>query len=778
MHIFIPFISGVALFHLHEYFPHISALCALSAVLYSILNRKLLLVPVIALGVVYAFFRFSPPPDSPDIHNRDLILTGRFVPGKDQTLSGQPMKIFRPESVIDEDSGEEVPELDGRDITLFSEIDADEGSNYELTVKMGKDRSRLDPGWDGAERLSGRITAAEEKGPAADSLRHAFEAYRDRLNRYLRANLSGDAAALTASITTGDMSYLDDHLRQAFNVTGLAHILSISGSHFGMFSVLLYGTFLFLIKRLPYGVLQRFTLYLSPSQAAAVITLPFMVFYLGLSGASPPAVRSFVMIGLFLVGLLVGRRGQWLNTLSLAAFILILFDPEVVLSLSFLLSFFAVLFIGAAAERNPGDDDMDQKKDGAAVKFVKGSLLITLAATLGTAPLVAYKFHYLSLISPLANLIASPLIGALLVAFSLISSFSFLLTGHFALKPLVSLTADLSVWTVKSMAMIPYADIKISAFAPAICIGFYAAFLLYFAFGRRKAFLIAPLLPLAVGIIVARAAKDDLSVTFLDVGQGDSAVVSLPDKKTIVIDTGRTGKETAAFLRFSGKKYIDALVLTHEHPDHSGGGEYLLERYGVREIWKSSSWEAPSHNAPPKVLKSVSRGDTVEGADYTISVLHPYEGFYTMEDDEGIEQNNGSVVLRISGQNHSFLFPGDVEREAEEDLAHLGGWLRSDVLKVPHHGGRTSSDAAFISAVSPSVAVISVGRDNTFGHPSAGMLDALSGTRTLRTDLDGAVKITSNEKGLEIKTYRDFALEKADSLQKELRNIRRLFETW
>jgi competence protein ComEC len=143
-----------------------------------------------------------------------------------------------------------------------------------------------------------------------------------------------------------------------------------------------------------------------------------------------------------------------------------------------------------------------------------------------------------------------------------------------------------------------------------------------------------------------------------------------------------------------------------------------------------------------------------------------------------VEANNDSLVIRIAGSNSSFLFAGDIEEEAEENLSSLGNFLRSDVIKVPHHGGKTSAYKPFFELVSPEVAVISLGKDNTFGHPHAETLNALQGIRMCRTDLDGAVKIKESTHGLKIKTFKDFQLERTGSFTAELQNIRRLFQTW
>ena len=245
----------------------------------------------------------------------------------------------------------------------------------------------------------------------------------------------------------------------------------------------------------------------------------------------------------------------------------------------------------------------------------------------------------------------------------------------------------------------------------------------------------------------------------------------------MVIDTGKSGWEAASFLSYKGKTVIDALILSHIHPDHTGGLYYLTRRFTVRELWTNSRMILP-HTLPHIKQRELSRGDFIEGNGYRIYVLHPYPEFYSLHGNEYIADNNDSLVLKFIVNRKSFLFTGDIEEEAEEDIAHLGKWLQSTVLKVPHHGSKSSAYEPFIHTVSPAGAVISVGRDNPFGHPHYETLSAYEGTRIFRTDIDGAVKIQTSPNGLTCKTYRGFQFKHARSLTDELNNIERLFETW
>jgi competence protein ComEC len=786
MHFFISFLTGVVLFYSFKYFPFFTIFAFLLSSIYLLFKKKFFIILIIISGIAFAFIRYDPVKDilslSKDtISGKEIAVKGIFESHPIKTESNMFRETLNIKSAVDIKTGEKIDELAGHKIILFSDREFDPGTECDIAIKFLKRSIRLNPGEQNRDDLHATLSKIYDRGKIRISVYSKIQDYRYRLNRYIEENFKKDSGAFIASITTGQRANMNEELRNAFNTTGLAHILSISGTHFGLFSMFLFGIFSFLIKALPYRILQRITIFLTPSQAAALLCLPFMLAYLGLSGASIPAVRSFIMIGLFLSGLLVGRKGFWLNSLLFAAFILTVWEPEVIFSLSFQLSFLAVLFIGFSLGNREDEKMEDEKKDNRRVfRYIKNTVLLTLSASIGTAPLVAYYFHYFSIISPISNLLIAPLIGFILIPLSVISSFLFLITGHFMFTPIVSAVSDLSIFLVKLFSNIPFADIKIPAFPPIIVLLFYAGFVFYFLLNKRRYTLIIPFVPIIIYFSLSTFEKKEISITYLDVGQGDSSVIELPDGKTIVIDTGRTGRETASFLKYRGKKTVDALILSHIHVDHTGGLDYMVKSFEVKELWDNGRLIYPEDfiNHTKVKHRTLNRGDMVVGKGYSIYIFHPYPEFYTMYGGESVEVDNDSLVLKIKGNNKSFVFTGDVEEEAEEDVSHLGVWLKGDVLKVPHHGSKKSAYEPFLNTVSPDIAIISVGGDNPFGHPHEETLDALYGAKIFRTDLDGAIKIRESDQGLVTKTFKDFQFQRAGSLKDEIKNVKRLFEMW
>jgi competence protein ComEC len=265
---------------------------------------------------------------------------------------------------------------------------------------------------------------------------------------------------------------------------------------------------------------------------------------------------------------------------------------------------------------------------------------------------------------------------------------------------------------------------------------------------RRRAFL-----PLALALFLAGCAgvrrpqpqaPHDLSVTFLDVGQADAAVIRTPENETILIDTGHNGR-TAALLRGQGIRRIDLLVLTHAHADHTGGVDAILKSFPVSAIWYSGFDYKPRLRqtlARAGPLETVAAGSVRRFAGLTLTVLHP-----ELRPRRSSVNNRSLVVKAVYGQT-SYLFPGDCELECWEELFRFHRpELRADVLKAAHHGSGNGTNSGVLINVRPKAFVISCGRGNDYGHPDSIVLKLVDrlGARLLRTDLHGTIRCLGAE---------------------------------
>jgi competence protein ComEC len=276
-----------------------------------------------------------------------------------------------------------------------------------------------------------------------------------------------------------------------------------------------------------------------------------------------------------------------------------------------------------------------------------------------------------------------------------------------------------------------------------------------------------------------------LRATFLDVGQGDAALVDLPDGSAILIDGGGLvgspvdvgTRVLLPLLRQRRRARLRAVVLSHPHPDHVGGLPSVLRAIDTDEVWDTGQGEAErTRGAYAEVIAWARAHATVRGPSAVcgardiggarIEVLAPCPGPRV-----GYGPNDNSFVLRVTYGARAFLFAGDAERAAEHDLLELDrASLRADVLKVGHHGSRTSSGSRFVSAISPSIAVISAGARNRFGHPSPATLDTLraASVRWLRTDEDGAVTAWTDGAALDARAESGRALTSPNGLPNPL----------
>ncbi len=547
--------------------------------------------------------------------------------------------------------------------------------------------------------------------------------------------------------------------------------------------------------------------------------------------------------------------------MSIAAVLILLWQPSALFELSFQLSFLAVLSIGYVLEKyteyksqiiplhSPlikGDVGGLHNSDhryliNKAIEKVKTVILITIAAVLGTAPLVAVYFNQFPLISPITNLIITPLVCFIVLPLGFFTGFTALMFNMTSM-PLSGLTdavTHFALRLIKIFSHIPYATLHIHNPSIVIILLYYISLMLLvknifhprpdlstsrfrpppsrrrgdwnvadenssFLGGRKAPLRQRPytgrvlrgggrflpiVLVLCIYIITPYLSGNDLRITFLDVGQGDASFVELPDRKIMLIDGGTRDPDMgrrviAPYLWSKGIKRVDYIVLSHPHLDHFGGLIYIMNNFDIGEIWLNGRvtfeavelfQEIKRSKIPYKILR---RGDVLEFDKYRVYFFHPYDEFYANSPrGEYSSENSDSLVFKIEAGDASILFTGDIEVEADENLLYLGNWLKSDVLKAPHHGGRTSNSMGFIQLVSPQIAVVSVGKNNIFHHPHKEALKRYedAGVRIFRTEMDGAVAIISRDESYEIETYQDSMFKKVANWQDEIRNLKLLF---
>jgi len=530
---------------------------------------------------------------------------------------------------------------------------------------------------------------------------------------------------------------------------------------------------LFIFKRS-----ERVLLALNAKKTAIILAAVPTLIYALLAGLPVATQRSVVMALAFIASFAIGRGKDHLNTLSLAGLVILAINPASVWDVSFQLSFGAMASIiilvprfkellGKSSEDSTEEKDKSAKK--AALIFFRKRLLplllVTIAAGVGTSPILAYHFHRVSVAGLAANLVAVPLAGVA-VPFLLVSSA--LLPVSEALAWITLFPADMAfsllAGAVTLFASIPYASLWVAPPALHEVVLYYMLIFSAAHLGRARVYRYAA--PAAAALLIAlpwaldfKEPRSVLRVTYLSVGQGDSAFVELPGGKTMLIDGGGTNnpdfdtgeRVVAPFLRSKGVERIDYMVLSHAQQDHMGGLLFVAKNMEVGEFWWNGEGDlgkletALDENRAMKRIVN-SSAEKLNAGLARIEFFNPSGGL-------GLDENDNSLVLKISFGERSFLFTGDIAGKAEKLLASKH--LKSDVMKAPHHGSKYSSTADFLSMVKPSAVVISAGRLNSFGFPHREALERYgeAGAEAFRTDTMGAVIIETDGKNLLKKSY-------------------------
>ncbi|MBZ0221063.1 MAG: DNA internalization-related competence protein ComEC/Rec2 [Candidatus Methylomirabilis sp.] len=617
---------------------------------------------------------------------------------------------------------------------------------------------------------SERLIEIIEKSPDGPLDVHRI---RDRIGKFIESSGLKYSEALKALIISS-RGGIEKELKDAFASTGTAHILSISGLHVGMVAAFCYGLFLLLMKRS-----EALLLAVPAAKAAFALSAAPVIFYGMLAGFPIPTQRAVIMVLAFILSFALGRGKDYLNTLALAAIIVMALAPYSVWDASFQLSFAAMAFIIILVPKMKSylKDDQDKVRPGGEETYKMRSLaflkkrvvpliLVTIAAGIGTSPILAWHFNRVSIVGLAANFVVVPLSG-IVVPSLLVSAVLLPFSEALAFIPLkiADLVFSIIAGAARIFSSIPYASSWVAPPPLHEIAIFYALIICAVRLEWRRARL--PVIALALLLIASYGARGifykgnpgKLTVTFLSVGQGDASFIEFPDGATMLVDGGGlnnpdfdTGERIIApFLRSKGIKKIDYMLLSHAQQDHMGGLPFIAENFRVGEFWWNGHGDLgrlgtalKERGARVRVVNDSTPEKTIDGA--TVRLLHPTEG------TEGLDLNEASVVMKVTYGKDSFLFTGDI---GKNEALLSGPALASTVLKVPHHGSRSSSGAAFLAAVSPEIAVISTARLNAFGFPHREALERYSalGVRVMRTDSGGAVVVSTDGKVIEASQY-------------------------
>ena len=559
---------------------------------------------------------------------------------------------------------------------------------------------------------------------------------RGHVRRALQATLSSTHAGVARALVLGEGGAVHDADRQRIRGAGLAHVLAVSGLHVAI----LAGFGLLVLRRLLlWSPLAR---RLDVGRIAAGLGIPIALSYAAFAGGASSAWRAAITASIAWGLVACGRRPGATAVAAAAIVVLSAVEPQRAFTPGFLLSIVATTAVLTAPR--PEDDGLRG--------WLVGAFTISTRTTLATAPIVLWCFGSVPIAGVVANVLLVPVGTVLLVP---------LAASHAAVASFAAPLAPISAAAfgivcdafVAAAGVFAHASEDLQWPVPnvpqgLVLAGCVAALLALRTARARVATLASSALLLGAFEWQLRATEQPTGVvraTFVDIGQGDAALVDLPDGRLMLIDAGGNpgggpdpGRAALLpLLRARRRDRVDIAVLSHPHPDHYGGFAAIAEAMPIDELWDSgqagdeadlSPTSAEAHALIQQLRARGTRilqpGDLcghprhIAGA--TIRVLAPCPGY-----DSGYDANDNSLVLRIDHGPHSFLFTGDAELHAEQHLLANGTPLQADVLKVGHHGSRTSTTPAFLDAVSPTIAIISAGPGNRYGHPHAEVLERL-----------------------------------------------------
>lgn len=588
----------------------------------------------------------------------------------------------------------------------------------------------------------------------------------------------GEGSALITALATGQRSKIDQGLAASLRVAGLSHLLAVSGMHLAAITSLVFLLLLHLWVRLPWRQ------FVEPRAVAAGGALAAAVVFTAITGGRPSTCRALLVASFMLVGIMLDRRIRLIDALAWASCLLLLWRPTLLWDPGFQMSFAAAVALALAFGGERRGLRFDNR--GWPHRLWRGAadlLKASFWATLATAPFALHHFGEVSWLGLLSNLIAVPLTTLFLLPCTLLGLAMTALgteVGGYLLdvsQSVAQVLADLCLWV---------AEVIPPQLAPGLNLGELVlwAFIALLLLPQSQRLSRRPrILGIGIALLVFIGSRaywmplqagwaTELRVTYVDIGQGDAIVLELPGGGVWLIDGGGLPfvspnaigdrerlAETPArqfllpYLRHRRINQIDLAIVSHPHPDHYVGLRAVAREIPIAEVWSAVpegpgqywGWLRELEAAGSKVV-APPLGTTRTMGGVGLNVLWPRyqasEG--DAQSDPILSLNDNSLVVRVDFAGRRLLFPGDIEAEAEALLVErLASEIQADVVKVPHHGSRTSSTRAFVQAVDPILSVISCGRGNRFDFPAQAVEERWRqrGQVVLRTDQVGSVTV-------------------------------------
>jgi competence protein ComEC len=574
----------------------------------------------------------------------------------------------------------------------------------------------------------------------------------------IESYFTGDLQSLLLAMIPGEKKRLGKELKKSFSDIGIIHILAISGLHVS------YILFIFL---------TLFTLLRIPYNYKIIATLLILFFFSAIVNFSAPVIRAALMAFVFYLARLKEIPAKPINSVGFVALVLLAVNPLYLIDAGFQFSFSAVFGIlyGYPAIQSFFPTITRRSKIKYAVhKTIFQPFLVSFSAVLATLPLTWYYFGSIQTGALISNLIVIPLVGLILML-SFIFLFFTLIPGfpELGLSNLIEFWAEILFDLVHLFNQLPLMKVELQSPGILLTLSIFGLIYLIFNLNKRKYRLIFGMYLLSFIFLYywENSVSDRLlKVYFASVGQGDGAVLQFPSEDVAVIDAGNFKKRLdsgkrhiSPILKHLNIKRIKYLIVSHSHSDHYGGFFHIINHYEVDTLI-ISKYENPDKQY--RSLLSLAKNKNIpisfkeRGAQLNVGenarcyVLHPYGRYQSYQSASGKHTNNSSLVLKVVLGETSVLFTGDLEKDAELGLYGYADFLKSNILKVGHHGSKTSTSPTFLNYISPEYAIISVGKKNRYKHPSKLIMSRLlnHNIKTFRTDHSGALAFELDGKNI------------------------------